>query len=131
MNNHSRLLDVLQELLGHRQSILSTGCSPEIPGPRATIHVYWEILLELLGQGRSFSCIGMFSRNSWAMDDHSRLLGGSLRTPGSQTVILVYWDVLQELLGHGRPFTPTRRSTNERRLEAHSPIRQIQPPSNL
>ncbi|WVZ14603.1 hypothetical protein V8G54_012169 [Vigna mungo] len=87
---------------------------------------------ELLGHRLSFSSTGMFSRNSWATDGHSRLLGCSPGTPGPRTellghgrsfsstgcspgtpgphiIILVYLDVLQELLGHGRPFTFTRR----------------------
>ncbi|WVZ16555.1 hypothetical protein V8G54_009537, partial [Vigna mungo] len=88
--------EVLQELLGHGRSILSTGKlsrntwvtdnqsrllggSLGTPGPRTVNFVYWEVLQELLG------------------------------TPGSRTTILVYWEVLQELLGHGQSITSTGR----------------------
>ncbi|WVZ15879.1 hypothetical protein V8G54_013445 [Vigna mungo] len=57
--------------------------------------------------GQSFSSTRKFSRNSWTIDDHSRLLGSSPGTPGPRKTILVYWEVLQELLGHGRPFSFT------------------------
>ncbi|WVY99244.1 hypothetical protein V8G54_031395 [Vigna mungo] len=80
------------------------------PGPRTVNHVYWEVLQELLGHGRSISSTGMLSRNSWVTEDHSRLLGGSSGTPGPQMVNFVYWEVLQEPLGHGQSFTPTGRA---------------------
>ncbi|WVZ09459.1 hypothetical protein V8G54_013989 [Vigna mungo] len=126
--------EVLQELMGHGRSILSTGkfsrnswvmdnqsrllgdgqfcllgSSPGTPGSRTTNHVYWEVLQELLGHGRSITFTGMFSKNSWAIDGQFRLLGSSLGTPRPRATNLVYWEILQELLGHGQPFMPTGR----------------------
>ncbi|WVZ13713.1 hypothetical protein V8G54_011279 [Vigna mungo] len=91
----------------HRFCLL--GSSPGTPGSRTTNHVYWEVLQELLGHGRSILSTGKFSRNSWVTDNQSRLLGGSPGTPGPRTINFVYWKVLQELLGHGQPITSTGR----------------------
>ncbi|WVY99025.1 hypothetical protein V8G54_031176, partial [Vigna mungo] len=83
--------EVLQELLGHGQSILSTGKfsrnprvtdnqsrllggSPATPGPRMVNFVYWEVLPELLGHGQSITSTGRFSRNSWTTDGQFCLL---------------------------------------------------------
>ncbi|WVZ00434.1 hypothetical protein V8G54_026503 [Vigna mungo] len=81
----------------HRFCLL--GSSPGTPGSRTTNHVYWEVLQELMGHGRSLLSTRKFSRNSWVTDNQSRLLGGSLGTPGPRT----------ELLGHGRPILSTGR----------------------
>ncbi|WVZ21361.1 hypothetical protein V8G54_008683 [Vigna mungo] len=89
------------------------GSSLGTPGPRMIILIYWEVLQELLGHGRSFShsCSSTrkFSRNSWVMNGHFSLLGSSQGTPGPRTLILVYWEVLQEFVGHGRSFSSTRK----------------------
>ncbi|WVZ07746.1 hypothetical protein V8G54_021092 [Vigna mungo] len=91
----------------HRFCLL--GSSPGTPGSRTTNHVYWKVLQELLGHGRSILSTRKFSRNSRVTDNKSRLLGGSPGTPGPQTFTFVYWEVLQELLGHGRSLLSTRK----------------------
>ncbi|WVZ17569.1 hypothetical protein V8G54_010551, partial [Vigna mungo] len=95
---NSRVTDNQSRLLGG---------SPRTPGSRTVNHVYWEVLQELLGHGRSILSTRKFSRNSWVMDNQSRLLESSPGTPGSRTTNHVYWEVLQELPGHGRSISST------------------------
>ncbi|KOM30745.1 hypothetical protein LR48_Vigan01g030000 [Vigna angularis] len=89
---------------GHSRLLRSSSGTPR---PRTVTLVYWEVLQELLGHGRSLSSTGKFSRNSWATDGQSRLLRSSSGTPRPRTVTLVYWEVLQELLGHVRSLSST------------------------
>ncbi|WVZ03986.1 hypothetical protein V8G54_024792 [Vigna mungo] len=100
VNSASRILGYSAFQVGNRLASLPFGLID---------FFYWEVLQELPSHGQPITSTRRFSRNFWATDGQSRLLGCSPRTLGSRTTILVYWEVLQELLGHGQPITSTGR----------------------
>ncbi|KOM58181.1 hypothetical protein LR48_Vigan11g121500 [Vigna angularis] len=96
------------------------------PGSRTTIHVYGEVLWELVGHRRSFTSTRRFSKNSWATDTHSRRLGGSLGTPKPRTIILIYREVLQELLNR-KPRAEEKSPSSEHLQPSGLPFLAIRP----